>query len=191
MRIVEPSVNVLTPLDGNYVLRFIEKCGRPNQEINDATADISARSFAQDVINSGDESAFKHFSITAIWTCSTAVAHQLGIYPTNCMVNCEVGVIKPVAVPEMGDAYEAWRESCKSAELSFNRLVDMGVKPQNASTVLPMCLKTDIVITMNLADWRLFLKENCDIHTQPDIRLLALKTLRKFCAAVPVVFNGI
>ena len=43
-------------------------------------------------------------------------------------------------------------------EQNYNRLIEMGAKPEEARTILPNSLKTEIVVTMNMRELRHFLK---------------------------------
>lgn len=62
--------------------------------------------------------------------------------------------IKPL---DFGDNYEKdviWVDCCRNIEKGYFTLIDMGCKPQEARDILPTCLKTEIVITANLSEWR-------------------------------------
>lgn len=66
MKIIKPSVEVLTPIDGDKVLKHIEKCGRTcYQSYEKETKDAeSAKRMVKMLIQSGHESVLEHFSIT-------------------------------------------------------------------------------------------------------------------------------
>ena len=55
-----------------------------------------------------------------------------------------------------GDEYTVWYNCTKSCEDAYNKLVEMGVKPQMARSLLPTCLKTEIVMTAPIFEWEHF-----------------------------------
>ena len=69
----------------------------------------------------------------------------------------EISVIHPftnlLRVPE---SYSVWKEMCEQAEIAYFDLLDKGVKPQDARSVLPTCLKTELIMTGTLNMWKHF-----------------------------------
>ena len=51
------------------------------------------------------------------------------------------------------NAYSAWKEMCEMSEECYNFLIKTGAKPQMARSVLPTCLKTEIVMTAPIYEW--------------------------------------
>ena len=66
VKIIEPSVEILTDIDGDKVLKHIEKCGRTcYQSYQNETEDTtSAKNMIQMLIKMGHESVLEHFLIT-------------------------------------------------------------------------------------------------------------------------------
>ena len=54
--------------------------------------------------------------------------------------------------------YARWYDACSTAEREYINLLDLGCTPEEARTVLPMSLKTDIVMTANMREWRQIFK---------------------------------
>ena len=77
------------------------------------------------------------------------------------------------------------------AEASYNALLAMGAKPEEARDVLPNSLKTELVMTANLREWRHFFKLRCDKAAHPQMREVANMLLKKLQDEVPVIFDGI
>lgn len=50
--------------------------------------------------------------------------------------------------------YGAWVSACEAAEESYNDLITDGATPQEARTVLPNSLKTELIITANEEEWQ-------------------------------------
>lgn len=62
----------------------------------------------------------------------------------------EISVIKPDTLSLESEL--VWSKACHEAERTYNRLIEQGVKPQIARSVLPTCLKAELVITANLRE---------------------------------------
>lgn len=50
--------------------------------------------------------------------------------------------------------YEAWKYSCEVAERKYFELLNYGATPQEARSVLPNSLKTEIIMTANEKEWQ-------------------------------------
>ena len=57
--------------------------------------------------------------------------------------------------------------------------------------MLPNSLKTELVMTANIREWRHFLNLRCDPAAHPQMREVALLLLDKLHDAVPVCFDDI
>lgn len=77
MRIIEPSVEILTPLDAETIYKHLEKCGRVCYKSEGKTAPGSAEKFLKRIVMSGHESVLEHFSVTFKVICDRAVSHQI------------------------------------------------------------------------------------------------------------------
>ena len=66
VNIIEPSIKILTPIDGDMILKHIEECGRTcYQSYGNKTEDTtSAKQMIGMLIKSGHESVLEHFSIS-------------------------------------------------------------------------------------------------------------------------------
>ena len=77
------------------------------------------------------------------------------------------------------------------AEKSYLKLIELGATPQEARSVLPNSLKTEIVMTMNLREWRHFFKLRCSPKAHPQMREIAIPLLNEFQKLIPVIFDDI
>lgn len=87
--------------------------------------------------------------------------------------------------------FHAWYTSCLKAEESYMLLINKGASPQEARSVLPNSLKTEIVITMNLREWRHFFRLRTSLAAHPQMREITVPMLKKFQQLIPVVFEGL
>ena len=87
--------------------------------------------------------------------------------------------------------YDEWVQACIDAERHYNRMIELGATPQIARSVLNNSTKTEICITMNLAEWRHFFKLRCAPTAHPSMREIAIMLLKAFKVLIPNVFDDI
>ena len=95
---------------------------------------------------------------------------------------------------EMGGdyiAYANWKHSCAETENAYMQLLRLNFTPQMARSVLPNSLKTEVVVTANIREWRhiLLLRTAKDAH--PQMRALMLGLLKELKEKLPVLFEDI
>lgn len=79
----------------------------------------------------------------------------------------------------------------KYSEQAYFSLLKMGASPQEARGVLPNSLKTEIVMTMNLREWRHFFLLRTSKRAHPQMQEIANMMLRSFKERIPIVFDDI
>lgn len=79
----------------------------------------------------------------------------------------------------------------EEVEYNYKKLLELGCKPEEARAVLPNSLKTEVVMTANLREWRHFFKQRCQKAAHPQIRELALALLNYFTYKLPEIFADI
>lgn len=82
-----------------------------------------------------------------------------------------------------------WAQGIKAAEDAYGQLLELGAKPQTARSVLPIGLKTEIVIGANPREWRHIFKMRCDKHAHPMIRSIMIEILLACRYKYPAVFD--
>lgn len=87
--------------------------------------------------------------------------------------------------------YNWWLAACQKAEEAYLMMVENGASPQEARAVLPNSLKTEIVMTMNLREWRHFFTLRTAPSAHPQMREVARPMLDEFKRLIPVVFEDI
>jgi thymidylate synthase (FAD) len=207
MRVLEPSFIIEAPLDGPSILKAIEKAGRTAYKTEDRITDGSAEKFVKRIIASGHESVIEHFSITVRTICDRGVSHEIvrhriASFTQESTRYCnyadgrfggEITVISPFFWRDKVDAkkYEIWRKAMEATERSYLELLKLGASPQEARSVLPNSLKTELVMTMNLREWRHFFSLRTADAAHPQMREIARPMLDEFRKRIPVVFDDI
>ena len=77
------------------------------------------------------------------------------------------------------------------AEKRYNILIGKGWSPQQARSVLPNSLKTEINVSANIREWRHILKLRCANAAHPDMQYLMRPLLKEFQERIPILFDDI
>ncbi|MCD6272927.1 MAG: FAD-dependent thymidylate synthase [Deltaproteobacteria bacterium] len=205
MRIISPGHEILFMQDGASILKQIETAGRTcYKSENKITAD-SAAGFVKSIIKSGHHSVVEHISISVRFICDRGITHEIvrhrlaaysqestryANYSKDKFGN-EITVIKPYFWSEDSEEYLEWKIAMKNAEQSYLKLLKNGARPEQARSVLPNSLKTEIVMTCNLREWRHVLDLRCSKASHPQIREIMLPLLTEFHEKIPVLFDDL
>ena len=73
--------------------------------------------------------------------------------------------------------------------LAYFELIKNGASPQEARSVLPNSLKTDIVVTANIREWRTIFEQRCTSSAHPQMRQGMIPLLGKFISDYKVFFE--
>ena len=84
-----------------------------------------------------------------------------------------------------------WYNSIKKSEETYIKLIEIGCKPEEARSVLPNSLKTEIVVTANLREWRTILKQRTAKVAHPQMIELMQPILDTLKIKLPIIFDDI
>jgi len=189
MNIVEPSAILLWCTD--YPELTMEEAGRTCYKSDSKYTEESAAKFIEMILKRGHESVLEHASASFRITTDRGISHEivrhrLASYSQESTRYCNYGsekfgnsitVVKPSGIIDRKD-FDFWQNAMLTAEKNYFDLLDRGFSPQVARSVLPTCLKTEIVMTANFREWRHFLKLRLASGAHPDIILIA----KQICA---------
>jgi len=105
--------------------------------------------------------------------------------------NGEITVIEPIFLEPGTEGYEIWKNGCLQAEDNYFKMLNYGCSPQEARAVLPNSLKTEIVMTANIREWRHFLKLRTSKAAHPQIKEVADMLLTELNFILPSLFDDI
>jgi len=205
MKIINPSIYFMDDIDGHSILSKLETIGRVCYKSEDKITEKSSEKFISNIIKSGHESVIEHEAITVKIICDRGVSHEIvrhriASYSQESTRYCnysndkfgnELTVIRPCFWNDNSEKYNLWVNTMKSIEKAYNSLIELGAKPEEARSVLPNSLKTEIVVTMNLREWRHFFKLRTSKRAHPQMREIAIMLLKEFKDKIPVVFDDI
>lgn len=203
MKLIPPSIEIIKDKDPTTILKNIERMGRICYKSEDKITDTSYEPFIKALIKRGHEAVIEHEKITAIVICDRGVTHEIvrhriGSYCQESTRYCnygdkEIEFIEPSFWLDMKDyiKYGVWKYAMINAEKDYKKLIELGATPQEARTVLPNSLKTEIAITYNLREWRHFFKLRCAPTAHPQMREVAFMLLEAMYNYLPIVFEDL
>ena len=205
MKIIEPSVELVQELDTEKVMKHIERAGRVCYKSESRSSDKSAEKFIANIIKSGHESVIEHVSVTFKIICDRGITHEivrhrLASYSQESSRYCdysndkfdgELTFIKPCFWSEDDENFKIWKESMATLEKNYLTMRKNGARPEQARSILPNSLKTEIFMTANLREWRHFLKLRTATRAHPQMREVALKIYEILNEKLPVLFSDI
>ena len=165
-----------------------------NQEINKLINYIQ---------EAGHVSVLEHVKFTfAIDNISRALTHQLVRHRiasysqqsqryVNLQMNFNINnYIVPPKIKENEIAYLKYYDLLYTIQETYNKLILLGIKPEDARFVLPNASKTRIVVTMNCVALLHFFGLRCCSCAQWEIQNMANKMLKICQEKLPIVFNN-
>lgn len=204
MKIIEPSVEIINAPDYQQMLTHTELAARTCYKSEDRIKDGSAVELIKRLITSGHHSVLEHISISVRFICDRGVSHEL-VRHRLCSFSqestryCnyagdkfgrELTFIRPMFF--FGDdlTYQIWSDAMFAVESAYFDLLKEGASPQEARSVLPNSLKTDIVVTANIRQWRTVFEQRCAPAAHPQMKQVMLPLLGEFYERYPVFFSG-
>lgn len=200
MKIIEPYFVIEDEIDGVTILSRLERYGRVCYKSEDKITLSSAKRFIENAIKRGHLSLIEHEKVTVRVVCDRGVTHEIvrhriASYSQEstryCDYSGEMVVIRPFFFKYDVKKYELWSKAMWTAERVYKDLRALGATPQEARSVLPNSLKTEIVITYNLREWRHFFNLRCSTRAHPQMRQITVPLLKEFRKRIPVIFDDI
>ncbi len=209
MKIVKPSYIIEQEIDQTKMLQTIERAGRTCYKSENLINPESAEKFVKNIISRGHESVIEHEKITIRIICDRGVTHELvrhrlASYSQESTRYCnysndkfgnELTFIEPCFFNSDSEQdklnKQIWIDSMQQIEENYNKLISNGAKPEEARSILPNSLKTEIVVTMNIRSWRHFFKLRTDKTAHPQIREISNLILDELKLKLPVLFGDL
>ena len=209
MQIVDAGYEILDPLNGEEILKKIEQVARVCYKSEDKIGAGTAEKKVRALVKSKHEAMLEHFSFSVKFTVDRGVSHELVRHRVasfaqestrycNYGKSGEVVFIKPsVLYDDFEDPYgnyDTWCRAMGEAEKSYLYMLSKGATPQEARAVLPNSLKTEVVMTANLREWRHFFKLRALGTTgapHPQMKEVALPLLEECKRLIPVIFDDL
>ena len=219
MIIIKPYYEIET-IDGLEMLRHLEKIGRVCYKSEGKITPDSAAKFIKGILKRGHESVIEHEKVSVRIICDRGVSHELVSHrlcsfsqestrycdysggvtfivppwieiPESCL-NRQLHASVDVSTHLVSKDAMRWTTSMFYVEQIYNTLrVNYRWSPQQARSVLPNSLKTEIVITANLREWRHIFKLRTTEAAHPQMREIMVPMLADFKMLIPIIFDDI
>ncbi len=183
-------------------LEVIERAGRVCYRSEERIGEGTAAPFVRRLIRLGHHSVIEHGTATVEFTTNRGVTHELVRHrlasfsqESTRYVNYggrEMEFIEPVWWESASEpARRRFLAALAACEAAYGDLLAAGWRPEQAREVLPNALKTVIVVSANLREWRHIFALRTGPRAHPQIRELLLSCLRGFQEVVPAVFEDL
>jgi thymidylate synthase (FAD) len=215
MRLIKPSFEILTPIDRSQILKAIEVAGRTCYKSEDKITDDSASEFVEMIVGRGHLSVVEHQSVSVKFICDRGVSHELVRhriasfsqestrycnYSKDKFDNQLTFIIPSLSKIEPGEGDRSdfglhshgeilWLNAMQSSQDIYNSLIQAKWSPQEARSVLPNSLKTEIIVTANLREWREIFRQRCSPAAHPQMRELMVPLRNEFQKVLPEIFG--
>lgn len=205
MRVIKAGYQILTPITGEE-LKNIEYAGRTCYKSESKITDDSCKNFISNLISNGHEAMLEHSSLSIKFICDRGISHELVRhrlasfaqestrfcnYSDNKFRN-ELTFIKPFFFDDL--KYQKWLDAMNNAEAAYFDLLKAGATPQEARSVLPNSVKTEVVMTANYREWRHFFKLRAAGTTgkpHPQMKEITVPLLKEIKTMIPIIFDDI
>lgn len=157
MRLIKPSFEIWEQSSGlEGVYKQIERAGRVCYKSEDKMTEDSAKSFVDRMIKSGHGAMLEHGKETC--KLMSKYAGDENTYASIQTFLSGIGL----------------------SEQQYLSLIEDGWKPQQARAVLPNALKTELVVTGFVSDWKHFFFLRTPMNAHPQARELAIPLQEEF-----------
>jgi thymidylate synthase (FAD) len=199
MKLIKPSYEILTPLNRTAILKQIETAGRTCYKSDSAYTEKTGSEFLKKIVRRGHLSVIEHVSFSVRFICDRGVTHELVRHRLcafsqestrycNYTSPFEMIFILPLWFKFIGEGEYTrsirlnnynqdidekeviWFNHMLNCENVYEILIDKGWSPQQARSVLPNSLKTEIVTTANLREWKHIFSLRTSQAAHPQIR---------------------
>lgn len=212
MIVKQPEIEILSTETYEDMVKRIERIGRVCYKSENRIEEGSAEKFIRGIIKRGHESVIEHGSITVKITCDRGVTHEIvrhriASYSQESTRYCNYANEKfgsqitciDVATGFSYDLnnendrrkYEVWNEAMEAAEKYYFKMLELGAKPEEARSILPNSLKTEIVVTMDIREWRHFIRLRGAGAAHPQMRQVALMIRDTLAEKYPIFFRDL
>lgn len=209
VRIIEPSVEIISEIDGSKILKHIELCARNCYKSEGLITedDTSARKMIQKLLELDHTAMIEHYNITFRLICDVGVykdltRHRHCSYAIESTRYCNyskdkydnnIKIIRPVNMEnkEGNPIYEEWYQAMVDMEKHYMKMAELGCKPDQLRMLLPHSTAASVICTCNMRELRHIFNLRCAKAAHPSVRQVILMLLEEVHNKIPVLFDDI
>lgn len=214
MKLIKPSYQIMALPNQESILLFLEVCGRVAYKSEDRITPGSAKKFVSSIVGNQHLSVIEHVGMTVKFVVDRGISHELVRhrlcsftqestrycnYSKDKYKNQLTFIIPPWVEVEPGeydfdkgynvvDSFD-WFYSLRVAENCYLRLLATGWTPQQARSVLPNSLKTELIVTANLREWRHIFEMRCGSNVHPQMAEIMVPLRDEMIKLLPEIFG--
>ncbi len=211
MKLIKPSFDIL--FISPKPLETIEMAGRTCYKSEDKITKNSAEKFIKMIIKNSHYSVIEHVNMSVRIICDRGVSHEivrhrLVSYSQESTRYCNYAGEVTFIIPPWIDIEEGeyalpyyedqpgypelfWYKSLIHAEKEYKNLLYSGWSPQQARSVLPNSLKTEIIVSANMREWIHIFKLRTSKAAHPQMREIMIPLLKEVERKIPIIFDDI
>jgi thymidylate synthase (FAD) len=209
MKVVKQGFEILSPACSErgfkQEAKLIEKAGRTAYKSENKITEDSYDSFIRGLITRGHEAVIEFGSMTVKFITDRGISHEIVRHRVCSFVQestryCnygakkfgkEITVIEPSTFSSWTEqARDHWLSAMEADEIRYMTLLSQGLFPQQARSILPNSLKTEIIVRANFREWRhIFALRALSPAPHPDMRSLMLPLYKECRSLLPCVFD--
>lgn len=207
VKIIEPSVEIVSEINSDKMLKQIEKCARncyksENNIIEDTTSAVkmigkliemghtAMIEFADVIVNLHcDVGVYK--DLTRHRHCSFAIESTRYCNYSKGKFGNEISVIKPCNMDENSGIYHTWLKAMNDMERAYMQMAEIGATPDQLRMILPHSTAASVMMKANIREWRHIFNLRCAKAAHPSVRQIMLMTLNEFHNKIPVLFDDL
>lgn len=211
MRIIKQGFQLLTEINKESIYSLIEYAGRTCYKTEDKqNTSTSTEDFVRSLVARGHESVIEHVSLSFKFITDRGISHELvrhriASYSQESTRYCnyskdkfsnEITFVLPHFIDEESVNQKSsnaidFVAACQQAEAFYFKLLENGLRPQDARQVLNNAVKTEVVATFNMRSLRNMLRQRCAKAAHPQMQLLMRPLLETLAHELPALFGDI
>jgi len=207
VKIIEPSVEIVSEINSDKMLKQIEKCARNcyKSESNITEDTTSAVKMIGKLIEMGHTAMIEFADVIVNLHCDVGVykdltRHRHCSFAIESTRYCnyskgkfgnEISVIKPCNMDENSGIYHTWLKAMNDMERAYMQMAEIGATPDQLRMILPHSTAASVMMKANVREWRHIFNLRCAKAAHPSVRQIMLMTLNEFHNKIPVLFDDL
>lgn len=207
VKIIEPSVEIVSEINSDKMLKQIEKCARNcyKSESNITEDTTSAVKMISKLIEMGHTAMIEFADVIVNLYCDVGVykdltRHRHCSFAIESTRYCnyskgkfgnEISVIKPCNMDENSGIYHTWLKAMNDTERAYMQMAEIGATPDQLRMILPHSTAASVMMKANIREWRHIFNLRCAKAAHPSVRQIMLMTLNEFHNKIPVLFDDL
>jgi len=197
MKITNQSVELLTKITEEDMLKTLELAGRVCYKSEDKITTTSAKKFVQSIMKNNHQSVLEHINLSFRLITDRGASHELvrhricslSMESTRYVKYNEVEFIRPIGMDK--SELEVWEYYMNYAESNYRAMINFGLTPEQARTVLPHSTKTELIMTANIREWLHIIKLRTSNAAHPQIKHLIGMVAEVLAINYPSIFDNV